>query len=120
MSLNNQSKFEAMSENQETIFVGSAKQKHENILALSIDLTALKAFLASVKESDSHPAIVKGKKATYLKLTAIRKKEANDWSTHFIKVDDYVAPPKDETASKKYDAVEDSMLSNDLGDDLPF
>ena len=110
-----------MEQNQnDTIFLGSAKQKHENILALSIDLTALKAFLASVKESDSHPAIIKGKKSTYLKLTAIKKKEANDWSTHFIKVDDYVAPPKDENPPKKYDAVEDSMLSNDLGDDLPF
>lgn len=109
-----------MEQNQETIFVGSGKQKHENILALSIDLTALKAFLASVKESEGHPAIVKGKKSTYLKLTAIKKKEANDWSTHFIKVDDYVAPPKDENPPKKYDAVEDSMLSNDLGDDLLF
>jgi hypothetical protein len=109
-----------MEQNQETIFVGSAKQKHENILALSIDLDALKAFLASVKGKEGHPSIIKGKKATYLKLTAIRKKEANDWSTHFIKVDDYVAPPKDENPPKKYDAVEDSMLSNDLGDDLPF
>ena len=109
-----------MEQNQETIFVGSAKQKHENILALSIDLDALKAFLASVKGKEGHPAIIKGKKSTYLKLTAIKKKEANDWSTHFIKVDDYVAPPKDENPPKKYDAVEDSMLSNDLGDDLPF
>ena len=108
-----------MEQNQESIFVGNGKQKHENILALSIDLDALKAFLASVK-GEGHPAIIEGKKATYLKLTAIRKKEANDWSTHFIKVDDYVAPPKDEAAPKKYDAVEDSMLSNDLGDDLPF
>ena len=109
-----------MEQNQETIYVGSGKQKHENILALSIDLDALKAFLASVKQSEGHPAIVKGKKSTYLKLTAIKKKEANDWSTHFIKVDDYVAPPKDENPPKKYDAVEDSMLSNDLGDDLLF
>jgi len=108
-----------MEQNQESIFVGNGKQKHENILALSIDLDALKAFLASVK-GEGHPAIIKGKKATYLKLTAIRKKEANDWSTHFIKVDDYVAPPKDE--QRKSSAIDDSNLANDFGDDadLPF
>jgi len=105
---------------QETIFVGSATQLTDNVMSLSIDLNQLKAFLSSVKETDSHPAIIKGKKSTYIKLTAIRKKEANDWSTHFIKVDDYVAPPKDE--QRKSSAIDDSNLANDFGDDadLPF
>jgi hypothetical protein len=113
-----------MSENQESIYIGSAKEietQKSRFLAIELDLTVLRSKMIEIEQYIRKVKFKDGEHQL-LKLVAYPLKEENktQYKTHSLKVDTFVPRKREEYSQEPKFKQEEETQENDIDGDIPF